>query len=188
MERLKNIHSTNIKNWGIDLSKLKDGVYEGDIYIPKYLRRFRGFEEELGLEINKIKGDLSFGGCKFLTSVSNLPERISMSLDFEGCVSLTSVSNLPRIIGGSLSFDYCISLKRLPKLPEYVGDLSFWNCNSLNFISKMPSVVKGDIYNYDCPILEYMDQDQIRDMYGIRKKTSEKTSGIWRRFFNIFSF
>ncbi len=159
---------TVLEKWDIDLSKLKDGVYDGRIIVPKDVKEFKGFEELFGFEIKEVRGFLSFYDCTSLTSVSNLPEYIGGHLSFEDCTSLSSVSNLPKIIHNSLSFDGCTSLTSLPDLPEYVGGhLSFWGCFSLTSVSKMPSVVKGIIYTEECPFFEEMNEKQIRQKYNI---------------------
>ncbi len=159
---------TLLEKWKINLSKFKDGIYEGDVYVPKDIKEFRGFKEELGLDIKEVRGYLDFRDCTSLTSISNLPERIGGFLNFGGCISLTSISNLPETVGGSLNFRNCTSLTSFPDLPEYVGlSLSFEYCTSLNFISKMPSVVKENIYIDSCPFFEGMFTDQIRQKYGI---------------------
>ncbi len=182
----------NIRKWKIDFDILSDGVYEGNIYIPKDITEFRGFKEPLGIEIKEIRRDLSFHRCTSLTSISNLPDFIGRSLDFDKCTSLTSISNLPKLLGGSLyfnecesltsvsnlpekigrclSFYKCTSLASLPILPENIKGLSFGYCTSLTSISKMPSVVKGFIYTGGCPFFENLTEDQIRKKYGIRKE------------------
>ncbi len=157
-----------LEKWGIDLSKYKDGVYDGRIIVPKDVKEFKGFEELFGFEIKEVRGFLSFYDCTSLTSVSNLPEYIGGHLSFEDCTSLSSVSNLPKTIHDGLSFDGCTALTSFPDLPEYVGGhLSFWGCFSLTSVSKMPSVVKGIIYTEECPFFEEMNEKQIRQKYNI---------------------
>ncbi len=137
---------TVLEKWKIDLSKLKDGVYDGDIEAPEDIKEFRGFKELFGFDIKEVQGYLSFYGC----------------------ISLTSVSNLPEKIGGSLSFRNCTILTSLPDLPEYVGDyLDFEECTSLTSISKMPSFVGNTIYTYKCPFFENLTEEQIREKYNI---------------------
>ncbi len=171
MAYLKNKYLANVKKWNIDLSKMKDGVYDGSISVPNDIKEFKGFKELIGFEIKEIKGSLSFYGCGYLTSVSNLPETIGMVLNFEDCISLTSVSNLPGKIGDWLSFYRCISLTSVSNLLEWVGGfLSFHECTSLTSISNLPSVVKYDIYTDGCPFFEGMDEAQIREKYGILKE------------------
>ncbi len=65
----KNKHLANIKKWNLDLSKYKDGVYEGYIEAPKDLEEFNGFEELFGFEIKEAKRSLSFFDCTSLTSI-----------------------------------------------------------------------------------------------------------------------
>ncbi len=149
MAYLKNKYLANIKKWNIDLSKMKDGVYENSIEVPYYIKEFRGFKELFGFGIKEVKYVLYFRECTSLTSVSNLPECIGGSLNFRNCTSLLLVSNLPECIGGYLSF---------------------FECTSLTSISKMPSVVKGNIYTKDCPFFEGMSEEQIRKKYGILKE------------------
>ncbi len=149
MAYLKNKHLANIKKWNIDLSKYNDGVYDGGIYVPEHLKEFNGFGELFGFEIKEVKGFLSFYGCYSLTAVSNLPDYVGGWLSFIRCYSLTSVSNLPKTIG---------------------RDLSFADCTSLTSIGKMPSVIKGNIYTHECSFFEGMDEEQIREKYGIRKE------------------
>ncbi len=183
---------TVLEIWKIDLSKLKDGVYDGYIEVPQEITKFNGFEEELGLDIKEMNGGLYFINCEKLTSISNLPEKINWVLSFknctsltslpnlpetiggdlnlQGCTSLTSISNFPEIIGDCLIFDGCTSLTCLPNLPEKVGGfLSFEGCTSLTSISKMPSVVNGDIFSEDCPFFEDMKDEEIREKYNISK-------------------
>ncbi len=156
--------------WNVDLSKYKDGVYEGSLYAPYGIKEFRGFKEELGFEIKEIKGYLSFFISTSLTSISNLPEKIGDYLSFEGCDNLVSVSNLPEYVGGILNFEDCTSLTSVSNLPRYVGwDLSFRNCTSLNSLPNIPSVVKHWIYTRDCPFFEGMNEKQIRQKYNISK-------------------
>ncbi len=147
MAYLKNKHLANIKKWKIDLSKLKDGVYEGYIESPTDIKEFKGFEELFGFEIKEVRWGLYFNKCTSLTSISNLPEKIGTTLSFKDCTSLTSFPDLPEYVGLSLSFEYC---------------------TSLNFISKMPSVVKGNIYIDSCPFFEGMKEEEIREKYGIK--------------------
>ncbi len=144
----KNSMEYKISLWGIDVSKLKDGVYDGEIIAPKGIKEFKGFEEELGLDIKEIKGNLYFIECESLTSVSNLPDYVGGSLDFSYCGSLTSISNLPEKIG---------------------SELFLYACVSLTSISKMPSVVNGDIYAGRCPFFGEMNEKQIRHKYNISK-------------------
>ncbi len=134
--------------WGINLYRYKDGVYDGNIYVPNDIKVFNGFEELFGFEMKEVKGHLSFSYCISLTSVSNLPENIKDFLSFYNCTSLTSVSNLPEKIGWNLSFNYC---------------------TSLTSIGKMPSVVQGSIYTENCPFFEGMNEEQIREKYNITK-------------------
>ncbi len=91
-----------LKKWDIDMSKLKEGVYEGTIIAPRDIKEFKGFEELLGTEIKEIKGDLYFGGCESLTSIANLPERIEYNLDFDYCKSLTTISKFPSFVGNTI--------------------------------------------------------------------------------------
>ncbi len=137
-----------LEKWDIDLSKLKDGVYNDRIYAPYDIKEFKGFKEELGIDINVIKGDLDFNFSLWLTSISNLPETINGSLRFYECKKLKSMSNMPKYIGGYLNF---------------------YKCNSLTSIEKMPSVVNGDIYIYQCPFFEGMYEEQIREKYNISR-------------------
>ncbi len=149
MAYLKNKHLANIKKWNLDLSKYKDGVYDGTIYVPYDIKEFSGFKETFGFEIKEVRWGLYFDECIYLTSVSNLPEKIGWFLYLENCTSLTSISNLP----------------------EYVGsDLYFYYCDSLTFIEKMPSVVKDKIYTSRCPFFENLTEEEIREKYGILKE------------------
>ncbi len=149
MAYLKNKHLANIKKWNLDLSKYKDGVYDYYIEAPKDIKEFNGFGELFGFEIKEI----------------------TWGLDFDYCTSLTTVSKLPDFIGDDLDFKNCISLKSLPNLPEIIeGFLNFMSCTSLTSIGKMPSVVEGGIYNDKCPFFKGMDEEQIREKYGILKK------------------
>ncbi len=169
----KNKHLANIKKWKLDLSEYKDGVYDGDIEAPTDIKEFNGFEELFGFKIKEVNGYLTFYECKSLTSVSNLPDYVGGHLSFSGCTSLTSVSNLPEYVGGSLSFFLCKSLNSISNLPERVGGyLSFLYCISLTSVSKIPSVVKENIYTNtrECPFFEGMDEEQIREKYGILKE------------------
>ncbi len=171
MAYLTNKYLANIKKWNINLSKYKDGVYEGYLQAPNDIKEFRGFEELFGFEIKELKGSLSFWNCTSLTSVSNLPRKIDDWLSFYYCISLTSVSNLPDCVGYNLSFENCKSLKSLPNLPQKIeGCLDFESCTSLTSIGKMPSVVKDYIYTYVCPFFENLTEAQIRKKYGIRKE------------------
>ncbi len=139
---------TVLEKWDIDLSKLKDGIYNGNVHAPEDIKEFRGFEEELGFDIKEIKGYLSFAWCKRLTSISNLPDYMGYYLSFDSCTSLTSVSNLPEKIEGFLSFD---------------------SCTSLTSISKMPSFVENYIWTRNCPFFEGMTEEQIREKYNISR-------------------
>ncbi len=149
MAYLKNKHLANIKKFKLDLSKYKDGVYHDHIYVLYGIKEFRGFKETFGFEIKELKRGLYFSECNSLTSISNLPESVGWSLSFSDCTSLTSVSNFPDYVGGYLNF---------------------YKCTSLTSIGKMPSVVKGGIYTGKCPFFEGMNEAQIREKYGIRKK------------------
>ncbi len=168
MAYLKNKHLANIKKWNIDLSKMKDGVYDDSIEVPKDIKEFKGFDELFGFEIKEVKGSLNFSRCTSLTSVSNLPSHINISLFLNHCKSLTSVSNLPKKIGWSFVFSHCTSLTSISNLPDYVGGyFSFYGCISLTSISKMPSVVQANIYTEDCPFFEGMNENQIRKKYNM---------------------
>ncbi len=162
-----------LEKWNINLSKLKDGVYDNNyinIEIPKDIKEFRGFKEELGHDIKEIKGSLFFWYLNNLTLVSNLPEKITGMLSFNQSNSLTSVSNLPEYVGETLSFYGCKSLKAVSNLPKIIGgSLSFRNCKSLTSIEKMPSVVVGSIYTAECPFFEGMTEEQIREKYNITR-------------------
>ncbi len=137
-----------IDDWDINPDNLIDGVYEGDIcIISKNIKEFKGFEEEIGLDIKEVKGGLYFNHCQSLTSVSNLPEKINGSLIFSNCTSLTSVSNLPKEIGENLDFTFCASLTYVSNMPEYIG----------GFL---------DI-GRTCPFFEGMSEDTLRNMYNI---------------------
>ncbi len=149
MAYLKNKHLANLKKWNLDISKYKDGVYDGDLSVPNDIKEFKGFEKLFGFEIKEMTGYLTFYYCTSLTSVSNFPEKIGNSLMFYECTSLTSVSNLPRYVG---------------------WDLSFWGCVSLTSVSKMPSVVEINIYTTKCPFFENLTEDQIRKKHGILKE------------------
>ncbi len=171
MAYLKNKHLANIKKWNLDLSLYNDGVYKRYIEAPKDIKEFKGFKELFGFEIKGVEGGLYFNECSSLTSVSNLPEKIKMSLDFRYCKSLISVSNFPEKINEGLNFTGCFSLTSISNLPKkIVGGLSLLECTSLTSISKMPSVVKGFIFTYGCPLFEGMDEEQIREKYGILKE------------------
>ncbi len=98
MAYLKNKHLANIKKWKLDLSKLKGGVYYGDIEAPEDIKEFRGFKETFGFEIKEVRRGLHFDECTSLTSVSNLPEWVSGILSFYGCTSLTSILKMPSVV------------------------------------------------------------------------------------------
>ncbi len=150
----KNTSEYLLHYWKIDLSKIEDGVYNGDIYVPEDLKEFRGFKEELGLDIKEIGGYLSFNGCTSLTSVSNLPEYVGRDLSFKNCKSLTSVSNLPEKINMCLDFRYCTSLSSVSNLPKTIhGDLSFDHCTSLTSVSNLPEIVGGFLSFNGCTSL-----------------------------------
>ncbi len=143
-----------LEKWGIDLSKLKDGVYDGRIIVPKDVKEFKGFEEELGLDIKEVEGSLLFYNCNDLTSVSNLPEYVGESLSFWGCHSLTSVSNIPEYVGLNLNFGYSELLNSVSNLPEYVGGtLSFFRCISLTSLPNLPEKLEGFLSFEDCTSL-----------------------------------
>ncbi len=123
----KNKHLANIKKWNINLSKYKDGVYDGSISVPNDINEFKGFKELFGFEIKEVRGFLSFYDCTSLTCVSNLPKKVN-------------------------------------------GYLSFYGCTSLNSISNLPEEVSESIFYEKCPFFEGMNEDQIREKYGILKK------------------
>ncbi len=166
---------SNFKKWGVDINFLNDGTYIDGIIAPYDILEFKGFEEELGININKLEGSLNFGPRELpykleILDAINHSYKIYTSHS-DGCTSLTSVSNLPEKINGSLIFSHCTYLTSISNLPDYVGGyFSFGRCISLTSISKMPSVVKGFIYTEDCPFFEGMDEAQVRKKYGIRKE------------------
>ncbi len=171
MAYLKNKHLANIKKWNLDLSKYNGGVYNDVLRVPHDLEEFRGFKELFGFEIKEVKGSLFFWNCTSLTSISNLPEIVGGHLTFAECNSLTSIPDLPEYVEGNLDFEVCTSLTSVSNFPDYVGGyLNFYKCTSLTSIGKMPSVVKGGIYTGKCPFFEGMNEAQIREKYGIRKK------------------
>ncbi len=143
-----------LEKWDIDLSQYKDGVYLESIQVPYDIKEFRGFKEELGLDIKQMNKGLSFMLCKSLTSVSNLPQYIGGFLSFDDCESLTSVSNLPENIKGGLSFNYCTSLTSLSNLPKNIGwNLSFRRCTSLTSVSNLPEKINGSLIFSNCTSL-----------------------------------
>ncbi len=100
-------HNDNIKKWNINLSKYKDGVYDGSISVPNDINEFKGFKELFGFEIKEVNGYLSFYGCYSLTSVSNLPEYIGGHLSFRGCTSLTSIGKMPSVVKMGIITEDC---------------------------------------------------------------------------------
>ncbi len=138
-----------LKKFGIDLELLNGDVYEGDYEnFPYGIVEFKGFKEELDLDINEVRGDFSIHLAKKLISVSNFPKNIIGDLRFTNCTSLVSMSNLPEYIG---------------------GDLHITNCDSLNSVSNFPSVVEGSIETKNCPFFEGMNEEQIRQKYNISR-------------------
>ncbi len=107
MAYLKNKHLANIKKWNLDLSKYKDGVYHDHIYVPYDIKEFRGFKETFGFDINVIGGSLDFEGCKYLTTLPNLPEIIEGFLYLDGCTSLTFIEKMPSVVKDRIYTDEC---------------------------------------------------------------------------------
>ncbi len=138
----KNSSEYKIYKFNIKLELLNDGVYRGNIIAPKDLKEFRGFKEELGLDIKEVQGNLEFFRCKDLTSVSNLPKKIGWSLYFSECRNLTSVSNLPEKIGSNLCFDNCDKLKSILDMSvTHIGKLlHFYRCPSLESLPDLKNV------------------------------------------------
>ncbi len=137
-----------IFKWGINLDYFResDGIYNGDMVAPKDIVEFKGFKEELGLDIKNLRGNL----------------------DFDGCTSLTSISNLPEYVGGHLSFRSCENLKEMYDLPKTVAkSLSFSNCMSLKIISKLPSYIGYDIGVVGCPFFKKDTEHEIRKKHNI---------------------
>ncbi len=164
----KNSQEYKLFKWGMYIHRLKDDVYNGDIFAPKDIKEFKGFKEELGLDIKEVNGSLSFYECTSLTSISDFPKTIGRYLTFYGCTSLTSISDFPKTIGRDLSFEGCDNLVSVSNLPEKIGGtLNFGECTSLISIPKMPSVVRGTIYTDYCPFFEGMTGDQTRLKYNI---------------------
>ncbi len=175
---LKLIDLSNFENWSINISRLKNGTYYGNLVeAPKDIKEFRGFKELFGFEIERIgDGTLDFNGCTSLTSVSNLPEWIEYDLSFEGCTSLSVISNFPKYVGHDLDFTGCTSLKSLPNIPENIGGnlyftkctslksigritmvgwtLSFENCKSLKSVSNLPEYIRGNLSFNGCTSLK----------------------------------
>ncbi len=139
-----------LEKWKMDTYRLENGIFFGCISAPKDLKEFRGFKEELGLDIKEIRGYLQFERCEYLTSVSNLPETITGSLSFSKCNSLTSISNLPQYVGGFYISD-CDNLESIPEMPDFIdGILNISRCGSLKHVSVFPEKITSRISIENC--------------------------------------
>ncbi len=94
--------------WFIDSYRINSkGLYYGDIEVPKEIKNFVSFEEEINLYIQEIEGNLSFKGCTLLESIIDLPYKIFGNVSFVDCVSLKSIDIMPSTVSGSIDTKDC---------------------------------------------------------------------------------
>ncbi len=90
------------KRYGVDIKNLTVDHYEGTIVIPYDLKKFTNFKDELNMDINTIKGNLSFFRCEELTSISKIPYYINGDLIIYKCHNLKKIESLPNVVTGNI--------------------------------------------------------------------------------------
>ena len=104
-------------------------------------------------------GDIAFGGCSSLTSVT-IPDSVTSigSSAFYGCSSLTSITIPDSVTSiGISTFGYCTALTsiEIPDSVTSIGNNTFYNCSSLTSVT-IPNSVTSISNNafYNCTALK----------------------------------